>query len=177
MPQGYISGDQAAEACLDAGKYRYTDREWLRACRGPDERTYPYGDEPAEGVCNDHRDVHPAVQYFGSAEAWIFSHIDNPCLNQLPESLDPTGARPECVTAEGLYDMMGNLHEWTADPAGTFRGGYYMDTAANGLAATVRHDAGQRAALGLFHGLPLLCGPVKHREAPRHPEARRPDFG
>ena len=27
------------------------------------------------------------------------------------------------VTAEGAFDMMGNLHEWTSDPAGTFRGG------------------------------------------------------
>lgn len=144
VPQGYISGDQAAEACLVAGKRLCTDREWLRACQGPDDLTYPYGDTLAEGVCNDHRDVHPAVEYFGTGEAWIFSRIDNACLNQLPESLDPTGARPECVTAEGLYDMMGNLHEWTADPAGTFRGGFYVDTVKNGpgcLYATTAHNA------------------------------------
>ena len=53
------------------------------------------------------------------------------------------GARDECVTAEGAFDMMGNLHEWTADPAGTFRGGFYVDTAINGngcLYATTAHD-------------------------------------
>jgi len=28
--------------------------------------------------------------------------------------------------------MVGNLHEWTADPNGSFKGGYYMDTHKNG---------------------------------------------
>ena len=36
------------------------------------------------------------------------------------------------MSAEGVYDLMGNLHEWTADPAGTFRGGFYVDTVING---------------------------------------------
>jgi hypothetical protein len=38
---------------------------------------------------------------------------------------------------------MGNLHEWTADPNGTFRGGFYADTAINGegcLYATTAHN-------------------------------------
>jgi formylglycine-generating enzyme len=143
VPQGYIDGDQAAEACLNAGKRLCTDGEWLRACQGPDAMTYPYGEEREPGVCNDHRGVHPAAEYFGTGEAWIFSHIDNACLNQLPESLEPTGARSECVTAEGAFDMMGNLHEWTADPAGTFRGGFYADTEKNGpgcLYATTAHN-------------------------------------
>src|SRR2546429_3764696 len=29
-----------------------------------------------------------------------------------------TGAFPGCVNDYGLYDMVGNLHEWTADPNG-----------------------------------------------------------
>jgi formylglycine-generating enzyme required for sulfatase activity len=48
------------------------------------------------------------------------------------------------VTAEGAFDMMGNLHEWTADPAGTFRGGYYVDTERNGpgcLYVTTAHNS------------------------------------
>ena len=39
--------------------------------------------------------------------------------------------------------MMGNLHEWTSDPAGTFRGGFYVDTVINGdgcLYRTTAHD-------------------------------------
>ena len=65
---------QAGEACPNAGKRLCTDAEWLRACQGPDETTYPYGNTREPGVCNDHRDVHPAVEYFGTSASWIFSH-------------------------------------------------------------------------------------------------------
>jgi hypothetical protein len=132
VPQGYISGAEAGAACAEAGKRLCTDAEWLRACGGPQALTYPYGATRMNGVCNDARAVHPAVELYGTSDAWIFSHLDSPCLNQLPSSLDKTGQRTGCITAEGLFDMMGNLHEWTADPAGTFRGGFYVDTTLNG---------------------------------------------
>jgi formylglycine-generating enzyme required for sulfatase activity len=96
------------------------------------------------GVCNDARAEHPAVELYGTSDSWIFSHLDSPCLNQEANGLALTGAHAGCVTAEGAFDMMGNLHEWTADPAGTFRGGYYVDTKLNGngcLYATTAHDA------------------------------------
>lgn len=143
VPQGYIDGDQASEACLNAGKRLCANNEWLRACRGPNSTTYPYGNTKQLGVCNDHRSVHPAVEYYGTTDNWIYSHIDNACLNQLPASLDRAGENPGCVTYEGAYDMMGNLHEWTSDPAGTFRGGYYVDTVLNGpgcLYVTTAHN-------------------------------------
>ena len=143
VPQGYIDGVQAGEACLNAGKRLCTDAEWLRACRGPSNTTYPYGNTKMLGVCNDHRDVHPAVEYFGTSASWIWSQLDNACIDQLHDSVDATGENAGCVTYEGAYDMMGNLHEWTADPAGTFRGGYYVDTVINGsgcLYATTAHN-------------------------------------
>ena len=36
------------------------------------------------------------------------------------------------ANAYGVFDMVGNLHEWIDDPEGTFRGGFYMDTSRNG---------------------------------------------
>ena len=142
VPQGYITQLQAAAACSGAGKRLCTDAEWLRACRGPSSTTYPYGNARMPGVCNDARSVHPAVELYGTGASWIFSHIDSPCLNQLQPGLDLTGANTGCVSADGVFDMMGNLHEWTADPNGTFRGGFYVDTAINGngcLYATTAH--------------------------------------
>ena len=143
VPQGYISQTQAAAACAAANKRLCTDAEWLRACQGPDMTTYPYGNTREPGVCNDARAVHPAIELYGTGSAWIYSHLDSPCLNQEGSGLLPAGAKTGCVTAEGAFDMMGNLHEWTADPAGTFRGGYYVDTVENGsgcLYVTTAHD-------------------------------------
>lgn len=143
VPQGYISGLQAADACAAAGKRLCTDAEWLSACRGANDLTYPYGDVREDGRCNDARARHPAIEYFGSSDPSVFSQIGNRCINQIPASLALTGEHAACVSPTGALDMMGNLHEWTADPAGTFRGGFYVDTRINGegcLYATTAHD-------------------------------------
>lgn len=142
VPQAYIDRVSAAAACAQAGKRLCTDAEWLRACRGPTMTTYPYGDTAQPGSCNDQRATHPAVEYFGTTEPWIFSELDQPCLDQLPDSVAATGANAGCVSAESLFDMVGNLHEWTADTAGTFRGGYYVEAQINGagcLYSTTAH--------------------------------------
>ena len=143
VPQGYVSGTQAAAACAEAGARLCTDTEWLAACQGSMGLTYPYGSSRVTGTCNDHRDLHPAVEYFGTSASWIYSMLDNPCISQLPMSVAPTGSFAGCVSEAGAFDMMGNLHEWTADPAGTFRGGFYVDTVINGpgcLYRTTAHD-------------------------------------
>ena len=143
VPQAYISQVEASAACVAAGKRLCTDTEWLRACQGPTTTTYPYGNTREPRVCNDARSMHPAVELYGTSASWIYSHLDSPCLNQEANGLATTGAHAGCITAEGAFDMMGNLHEWTADPAGTFRGGYYVDTVLNGngcLYATTAHD-------------------------------------
>lgn len=131
VPQGYINADQAEAACQAAGKRLCSNTEWLRACKGPNGFTYPYGNTRQPGVCNDARAVHPAVELYPN-DPNPFTHIQEPCINQLPASLDVTGENGACTAAEGLLDMMGNLHEWTSDPAGTFRGGFYVDTYRNG---------------------------------------------
>ena len=144
VPQGYINGVQAAAACTEAGKRLCDDAEWLRACQGPDATTYPYGDARQPGLCNDARAQHPAVELFPD-DPTPFDRIQDACINQLPASLEATGANPGCVSADGVFDLMGNLHEWTSDPAGTFRGGFYVDTVVNGpgcLYRTTAHDTG-----------------------------------
>lgn len=143
VPQGYMSGDQAAQACAEAGKRLCTRDEWELACRGPENNIYPYGNTRQDGACNDSRTVHPAVEYFGTTEAWIWSELDHSCLNQLADGLDPAGANESCVTPGSVFDMMGNLHEWVSDPAGTFKGGFYVDTVLNGegcLYTTTAHS-------------------------------------
>jgi formylglycine-generating enzyme len=142
VPQGYIDETQSAAACSNAGKRLCSSAEWLRACQGAAGDTYPYGSTRMPGVCNDDRAVHPAVEYFMSSESWIWSELGNPCINQLERGLARTGAYAGCVSAEGVSDLMGNLHEWIDDSAGTFRGGFYVDTVVNGegcLYRTIAH--------------------------------------
>jgi hypothetical protein len=142
VPQGYISQVQASQACLEAGKRLCTDTEWVAACRGSQKTQYPYGNTEKAGACNDHRDRHPAIEYLESND--VFARLEHPCINQLPNSVFLTGAKSECRTPEEVYDMVGNLHEWTADRNGTFRGGYYVEATKNGRGCdyvTTRHDA------------------------------------
>lgn len=143
VPQGYIDGVQAQRACEEAGKRLCSDQEWLRACQGAEGLRYPYGAERVDGLCNDARAQHPAVQLFPN-DPNPFARIQHACINQLPEGLAPSGDHGACVTEEGVYDLMGNLHEWTSDPTGTFRGGFYVDTVRNGPGCLYRTTAHNR---------------------------------
>jgi len=58
--------------------------------------------------------------------------MNQPTLNQLDGTLAKTGAHVGCTNGYGVYDMVGNLHEWVADPDGTFYGGFYQDTTSQG---------------------------------------------
>jgi hypothetical protein len=141
FPQSYISQVQAAQACSEAGKRLCTDTEWVAACRGSKKSQFPYGDAEKPTACNDRRDRHPAIEYLESTD--VFARLEHPCINQVPDTVMLTGAKSECSTPEGVFDMVGNLHEWTADPNGTFRGGYYVDAKLNGRGCdyvTTRHD-------------------------------------
>lgn len=137
IPQGYISGEQGARACAASGKRLCSADEWESACRGSRQTQFPYGDERRSRVCNDDpRTRHPVVEVgmlLGIPESRLwYDGMNQPLINQLPESLLETGARGECTNDYGVFDMVGNLHEWISDPNGTFRGGYYMDTTRNG---------------------------------------------
>jgi len=147
VPQGYISGTEAGAACRAAGKRLCTASEWQRACMGKNPTKYPYGDDEVAGRCNgDGTRRHPILELFGSGDAFgDAAKMNDPRINQLPGTLSRTGARARCKNSYGVYDMVGNLHEWIDDPAGEFRGGYYMDTHKNGdgcLYRTTAHDVG-----------------------------------
>ncbi len=146
VPQAYISQLQAGAACAAAHKRLCNDDEWVLACRGTKNTQFPYGNDEKRGTCNDHRDKHPAVEYLERQDLSVFTKLEHPCINQVPDSLLPAGDKKACTNGDqtGEFDMVGNLHEWTADPTGHFRGGYYVDTWLNGHGCdyvTTRHEA------------------------------------
>lgn len=144
-PQGYISGREAAAACRASGKRLCKPQEWRTACKGPEGLQYGYANERSPGTCND-RGRSPIGVLFRAqirdGTAYSSSKIMNdPELNQVPGTLAETGAHDECTNGYGVHDMVGNIHEWVDDPAGTFQGGYYLDVQQNGEGCGYRTDA------------------------------------
>lgn len=144
VPQGYISGSQARAACTNAGKRLCALADWLAGCRGPANLVYPYGNTYLRRRCNEARTPHPVVQFYGtSVGVFTSERMNNPGINQQADTLAPSGAFSECVSPYGLADMVGNLHEWINDAAGTFKGGFYVDAEINGhgcLYTTTAHS-------------------------------------
>jgi len=134
VPQAHLSQEQAAAACEAAGKRLCSDDEWLAACRGKSASQYPYGADHEAGRCND-KGVSPLRTLHGAAEGlevFGMEAMNDPRLNQIAGTVARTGQFKRCKTSAGAFDMVGNLHEWTADASGTFRGGYYLDNEING---------------------------------------------
>jgi sulfatase modifying factor 1 len=146
VPQGYISGEQSLEACLQAGKRLCSMEEYRMACRGPADTTYPYGDAYQSGACNEGRTVHPLLELYGAdagPEIWDSAHMNDPAINQQADTVALTGEYAQCTNAYGAFDMVGNLHEWVDDPDGTFLGGFYVDAEINGSGCTYTTTAHQ----------------------------------
>lgn len=144
VPSSYLSGLTAQIACEAAGKRVCSRDEWLKACRGQEQRKFPYGDSYIHGQCNVFREAHPAVLLHGNAS--IYHH--DPRLNTLAPNGKPllrsTGSTPECGSSWGddaVYDMVGNLDEWVDDVAGAFQGGFYARSTREGCDARISSHA------------------------------------
>lgn len=140
MPQGYISGAQAAKACANAGKRLCTSAEWVKACRGPADTDFPYGSAFVSQTCNEHgQDPNhhdPMHRLFGPTPKYDMTEMNDPRLDQLSETVAPSGHYMGCVNGYGVYDMVGNVHEWVADVdktgRGRFNGGYFNEADQHG---------------------------------------------
>ena len=137
VPQGYISQVQAANACQNAGKRLCTAPEFSLACRGPNHSaSYPYGGTRHQrGKCNEGKgSAVPIV--FGRGAPFDEQLMNDPRLNRWSGGLAKTGAYAQSVSPFGVFDLVGNLHEWGAEVApnghGYFRGGFYGDAEING---------------------------------------------
>ena len=142
IPQGYLSRDVARRACGNAGKRLCKIDEWKRACRGQQQRDFPYANAYVAGACNVGRLIHAAAVLHGNSSV---GHLD-PRLNLVWERdadplLRPTGASKACVSRwqnEGIFDMVGNLDEWVNDDGEGFVGGFYARATTKGCDARVK---------------------------------------
>lgn len=137
VPWNNVNYTDADAACAAAGKRLCTATEWFLACSGApttdtttcntttgDGCYYPYGDTYVGATCN-------GQEYDGDP---VNAGDQDVLLN--------TGAAASCVSTHLVYDLSGNLREWTDDPRSdgtppdpdgyTVRGGAY-DTPQGGL--------------------------------------------
>lgn len=87
-PKDMVTQEMAARLCGEAGKRLCAVNEWQAACRGKDNLKYVYGARYDETKC-----------VTASKEA------------------RRSGRAEQCRSWWGMYDMAGNLWEWTASPA------------------------------------------------------------
>jgi formylglycine-generating enzyme required for sulfatase activity len=150
VPQAYISQVEAQAACARAGKRLCSATEFALACRGPSAANdYPYGGTTRmPGWCNEGKGSSMPLFFGSNASLWTYAEFNDPRLDQWDGGLAPTASYPHCVSPSGVWDCVGNLHEWGSDPPdvnghGRFRGGFYGDAELNGhgcLYVTSAHE-------------------------------------
>lgn len=140
IPQAYASMRDAETACRNADKRLCTATEWKTACRGEQDRDFPYGDSYQQGTCNIFREAHPGILLWDDPTI----HHTDPRFNLMRSKTGPllrkTGATPACASKWGddaVFDMVGNVDEWIDDPDGTFLGGFYARSKKDGCQSSV----------------------------------------
>ncbi len=105
MPRTGVSREEASAACGSLGKRLCTATEWERACKGPEQATYPWsnqergvGGEFRAEVCDLGRSI-IAKPTGGAATRALFL---------------PIGDRKKCVATTGVHELAGGPWEWTS---------------------------------------------------------------
>ena len=120
MPFSLRTAPDGEQWCATRGKRLCSETEWIRACEGPHGRRFPYGDTHRASACNDDRPWIPVS--WKALALWP----DEAAVAEAARlfQADVSGARTECVSEDGVYDLTGNVAEWVRRDGPAPRPGY-----------------------------------------------------
>ena len=157
-PQAYLSRFEAAAACERAGKRLCAVAEWYAACRGKADTLYPYGPSFVRGSCNVGKPHLLSLLYGDDPKAWRYDeHFNDPELAKRPGFLAKTGEYTDCKSPSGVFDLVGNLHEWVADRVDLSLAQKLPLT--DGIRGRLRANAGKGIFMGGFFSTTDQHGP------------------
>ncbi|HHH29018.1 MAG TPA: hypothetical protein ENK57_11840 [Polyangiaceae bacterium] len=124
-PMVLQSYDSATRWCEKLGKRLCREQEWELACEGPDHRPWVYGWTVDVNLCNSNKAWKKVdFQAFGGPREDARKETDRLWQGS------PSGRYKTCVSAYGIFDLVGNVEEWVAsrpsrDHAGSLMGGFW----------------------------------------------------
>jgi hypothetical protein len=136
-----VSWYEARDQCQSIGKRLCSEDEWTFACEGEEAMPYPNGYVRDHDACLNDR---PWMQFDDSAYNPRNGEKAKAELDRLWQGL-PSGARPLCKSSFGVYDLTGNVDEWTRSATAqerqsTLKGGYWGPVRTRCRPATKAHD-------------------------------------
>ncbi len=155
-----VDWNEASGLCGREGKRLCTEDEWTFACEGEEAQPYPNG-YAREDVCVNDR-VWREFKHFGRRRD---DEVTMRELDRLWQG-EPSGSRPRCRSPFGVYDMTGNIDEWTrssrhGERPSVLKGGYWGPVRTRCRPATRAHGETHS-----FYQQGLRCCADARTEAP-----------
>lgn len=132
---------EAAEVCASEGKRLCDEAEWTFACEGEEAMPYPYGYARDTKACLIDMPWRPFNERAMYPRDGVAARAE---LDKLWQGL-PSGARSACRSPFGVYDLPGNIDEWTRSVRtngrrSILKGGYWGPVRTRCRPSTRSHD-------------------------------------
>lgn len=142
-PLIFVSWNEATELCEEQGKRLCSEDEWTFSCEGEEGRPYPYGDgytrNPELCITDE-----PWTAYNAKAMLPRDGEAAGLEMDRLWRG-KPSGSQPGCKSPFGVFDMTGNIDEWTrssreGERPSILKGGYWGPVRTRCRPSTRSHD-------------------------------------